>query len=144
MLDNAMMKAYIAHSYSDMKQQSAVIDSIVLALEQLDIECLVFTRKYAPFKINQEKEMMSLVFQEIERANLLVVEMSIKRVGIGVEVGYAAACGIPILYLCKVGSDHSTTIGGTASKKLVYKDIVDLRHKLNAGVGELLDIPGGN
>ena len=127
-----------------MKQQSAVIDTIILVLEQLDIECVVFTRKYASFKINQEKEMMSLVFQEIERVNLLVVEMSVKRVGIGVEVGYAAACGIPILYLCKVGSDHSTTIGGTASKKLVYKDAVDLRCKLSAAVGELLNMPVGN
>jgi 2C-methyl-D-erythritol 2,4-cyclodiphosphate synthase len=86
MLDNAMMKAYVAHSYSDMKQQSAVIDTIILVLEQLDIECVVFTRKYASFKINQEKEMMSLVFQEIERVNLLVVEMSVKRVGIGLRL----------------------------------------------------------
>ncbi len=128
------MKAYIAHSYSDIHHQSAVIEAIISGLQQKGFEAIVFSRKYASFNISQEKDMMSLAFREIENASLLVAEMSIKRVGVGVEVGYAVARGIPVIYIYKAGSNHSTTVGGAAAKTLVYKDIVDLKHKLYASL----------
>jgi len=107
-----------------------VIQTTISVLEEEGFEVIVFSQKYPSFEKAQERDMMSRAFREIESASLLVAEMSFKRVGIGVEVGYAAALGLPIIYLYKSGSNHSTTVGGAASKTIVYKNALDLSNKL--------------
>ncbi len=64
--------------------------------------------------------MMQAACEAIRQVDLLVAEVSEKAIGVGIEVGYAAALGIPVIYLRKADSDYSTTVGGLAAYSLIY------------------------
>jgi 2'-deoxynucleoside 5'-phosphate N-hydrolase len=59
---------------------------------------------------------MAQTFAAIEDCDLLLVELSEKGVGIGIEVGYAYARGIPIVVVAPTGGDISTTLQGVARR----------------------------
>ena len=74
--------------------------------------------------------MMDAAFQEINRSDILIAELSKKAIGVGVEVGYACARGIPIIYLRNEKSEHSTTVSGSSNEHIIYKNPADLRQQL--------------
>ena len=51
------------------------------------------------FIVQQEKEMMKTAFAEIDTCDLVVVELTKKAIGVGVEVGYAKAKNKPIIFV---------------------------------------------
>ena len=44
-------------------------------------------------------ELTKVSFEEIEKSDIVVLEMSEKGVGLGIEAGYAHTCGKPIIVL---------------------------------------------
>jgi hypothetical protein len=66
--------------------------------------------------------LMRETFRMIDRVDVVVIELSEKGVGIGIEAGYASARGIPIVVLHPTGSDVSTTLRGIATAVLSYDD----------------------
>lgn len=74
--------------------------------------------------------MMKIAFSEIEKSDFLIVELTKKAIGVGVEVGYAKAKNKPIIYIKKTGSKHSTTVGGSSDFVIGYSDNYDLATKL--------------
>lgn len=74
---------------------------------------------------------MTLTFREIEKSDFLLIELSEKGVGLGIEVGYAYAKGAPIIIIAKTGSDISTTMQGVAKKVIFYDNIEELTGKLD-------------
>lgn len=67
-------------------------------------------------------ELMRRSFQAIDRADLVLVELSEKGVGLGIEAGYAHAQGIPIVVVAQRGADISTTLQGIAAQTFFYTD----------------------
>jgi nucleoside 2-deoxyribosyltransferase len=50
---------------------------------------------------------------------------------VGIEIGYAFAKQIPIIYLHKENAEYSTTASGSASHSIMYHNETDLVNKLN-------------
>ena len=76
-------------------------------------------------------KLMEYAFTAIKKSDILVADATYKEIGIGIEVGYAKANGIPIIYIHLDGSEISTTILGTSTTaatytKNNYQNIIDL------------------
>lgn len=67
------------------------------------------------------QELMQISFAEIDRSDLVVIEMSVKGVGLGIEAGYAYAKGKPVIVLIREGHDLSATMAGIATKIITYQ-----------------------
>ena len=76
-------------------------------------------------------ELMRITFREIRKAHLLMVDLTEKGVGLGIETGYACARGIPVMTIAQTGSDISTTLRGVSSDVLLYDNPKEIRPVLN-------------
>lgn len=121
--------AYFGISKSNRIYFDVEIEVVKKCLKKHEIDLVVFVDKYS-FKQDQEKEMMKIAFEEIDKSDLLIVELSKKAIGVGVEVGYAKAKNKPIIYLKKKDAKYSTTVGGSSNYIIEYRDKNDLQSKL--------------
>ena len=116
------MKAYIAIKYHPNNKNRVLIEQISNALEQCGFDTVCVARdleKWGEAHFRPE-ELMEKSFREIDRSDIVVIELTEKGVGIGIEAGYALSKGIPILTVAKKGSDISTTLQGISQKILKY------------------------
>ena len=67
---------------------------------------------------------MQRTFAEIDQSDLIVMEMSEKGVGLGIEAGYAYAKGKYLLIVLKQGRELSSTMAGIASK-IIHCDTLE-------------------
>lgn len=120
-----MTKAYLSIGYANRQYKHAEIETIEQALAGFGINLLVFadTYKFTPI---EEKQMMQQAFAEIDTAGLLIAEVSEKAIGVGIEIGYAVAHKIPVIYLRAGDSEHSTTAAGSSDYSLIYRDSSEL------------------
>lgn len=120
-----MRKGYLAISYSNRSLFDNEIESLKKLFKKNDIELLVFVDKY-DFKSNQEKEMMKTAFNEIDNTDFLIAELTTKSIGVGIEIGYAFAKEMPIIYLRKKNAEYSTTASGSSTYIVEYENEIDL------------------
>ncbi len=120
-----MKQAYLAISLSNRPQFDEEIAALKKVLESRGIALLVFVDNYH-FDLGEEKAMMRQAFSDIDKCELLLVEMSKKAVGAGIETGYAFAKKIPIIYLKRQAQTYSTTTGGCADFFINYEGVPDL------------------
>ena len=71
-------------------------------------------------------ELMQRSFAAIESSHIIVVDLTEKGVGLGIEAGYAYAVKIPVVVIAQAGSDISTTLKGISQKLFLYKTFEDL------------------
>lgn len=114
-----MKKAYFSVAYQSRPLLDAEINAIREVLDKHQIHLFVFVDQYR-FAPQQEQQMMQQAFREIEAADLLIAEVSEKAMGVGIEIGYAAALQKPVICLRKAGAEHSTTASGSATHSLIY------------------------
>lgn len=69
---------------------------------------------------------MRRTFAEIDASDLVVVDLTEKGVGVGIEAGYARAKQIPIVVIAQRGADLSTTLRGVVRAVIVYDDLRQL------------------
>ncbi len=124
-----MKTAYLSIGYANRASLQPEIDAIRQALLKGGIHLFIFVDHYR-FSPEQEKEMMKQAFTDINNADLLMAEVSNKAIGVGIEIGYAAGRGKPVIYLRHVSAEHSTTAAGSASKVIVYENPGDLALKM--------------
>jgi len=72
------------------------------------------------------RELMLRTFAAIDASDLVVVDLSEKGVGIGIEAGYARAKNIPIVTIAQIGADVSETLRGISRAVLWYDGVDDL------------------
>lgn len=123
------MQAYISISFSKRKELEKEVQVLKNALETFGISGFVFVDEYQ-FSANEEKEMMQKAMEDIEKSAILIAEVSEKGIGIGIEVGYAKARNIPVIYVRNSRSEHSTTVSGIADFKIIYENEIDLEEQL--------------
>jgi hypothetical protein len=80
------------------------------------------------------QELMQLAFTEIDQSELIVMEMSVKGVGLGIEAGYAYAKGKPVIVLIREGCELSETMAGIATKIITYQHETNLPLALPTGL----------
>lgn len=81
-------------------------------------------------KIEDAKEMMKNAFAKIDECDIILFETSNSSFGVGIEAGYALLKGKKIISVVKDTAEISKTIKGTSNFYLVYKDLDDLKQKL--------------
>jgi len=131
--DFHMKKVYIGVGFKERQSLDEEIDVIKDVLILNGYKAIVFVDDFS-FDPSAEKGMMRVACEEIADSEMLVVELSSKAIGVGVEVGYAKALGKRIIYLRKKDTEYSKTIGGLADESIEYDDADDLREKFSASV----------
>lgn len=132
-----MRTAFVSASYAHRAILSAELDAIVFAVEAHGLAAHVFIRAY-DFSPHQAQAMMAATLRDVRAADLLIAEVSHKAIGVGIEIGLAAAWGKPIVYVRHASAEPSTTVSGLAAATVVYRDAADLRARLAATLGTLL------
>ena len=91
------MRAYISIKYRADNSNRNCIEKIASALEQNGFETVCITRdieKWGQIELSPE-ELMQRTFSEIDLSHLIVIDLTEKGVGLGIEAGYAYAKGNP-------------------------------------------------
>jgi nucleoside 2-deoxyribosyltransferase len=132
-----MASAYVAISVDNHKKMTPILTAIRQVLEFYNINPIIFVERYSMSSADHAA-MMQLALLNVDLADFLIAEVSEKAIGVGVEVGYAAAKGKPIVYLRKHDAPFSTTVGGIASHTIVYETETELRTKLSHTLQQLI------
>ena len=122
------MKAYISIKYHDDNANQDIIERISSALAKRGYETVCVARdieKWGQVWLGAQ-ELMRRTFEEIASSEVVVVELTEKGVGIGIEAGYAYAKGIPIVTIARRGSDISETLCGISDSVLHYERFDEL------------------
>ena len=131
-----MKKGYLAISHSNRKLFNNEVESLKMLFRKNDLELLVFVDKYN-FKTNQEKEMMETAFHEIDNADFLIAELTTKSIGVGIEIGYAFAKKMPVIYIRKKNAEYSTTASGSSNYIVEYENEFDLIESMGKLLNQL-------
>lgn len=112
------MQAYLAIKYHPDHRNRPRIEAISAALAQCGYETVCIARDVEAWgAVHLAPEaLMRASFAALAASDLLVVELSEKGVGIGIEAGYAHAKGIPIVAIAQRGADISTTLRGISQR----------------------------
>jgi nucleoside 2-deoxyribosyltransferase len=124
-----MKTAYFGISKSNRTNFDKEIEQLKKCLAKQAVELLVFVDKYN-FKLGEEKEMMTVTFEEIDKSDFLIVEVSKKAIGVGIEVGYAFAKRKPIIYIKQKNVKHSTTVDGCSDYIIEYDNEIHLGEEI--------------
>lgn len=123
-----MKKAYLAIKYYPDHQNRLDIERISKALAQNGVETICVARdleKWGQVKFTPN-ELMHRSFTALEASDVVVVDLTVKGVGLGIEAGYAWARSIPIITIARYGSDISETLQGISHKIFWYDDFEEL------------------
>ena len=124
------MKAYISIKYREDNSNKDCIEKISAALKRNGFETVCIARdieKWGGVQLSPH-ELMQRTFTEIDSSHLIVVDLTEKGVGLGIEAGYAYAKQIPIAVIARKGSDISTTLQGISQKLFLYEKCEDLTY----------------
>ena len=124
------MKAYISVKYRADNSNKDCIEHISSALERNGFETVCIARDIEKWGQVQSspRKLMQRAFTEIDSSNLLVVDLTEKGVGLGIEADYAHAKQIPIVVIAKKGSDISATLQGISQRLVLYDEFEDFNH----------------
>jgi 2'-deoxynucleoside 5'-phosphate N-hydrolase len=121
-------KAYLGAKYYDDNSNRRDIELLSHVLKRNGIDTVCVARNIGQWGKTQltPTELMQRTFHEIELADIVVLEMSEKGVGLGIEAGYAYAKGKPIIVLIQREKELSATIQGVANKVISYERIEEI------------------
>ena len=122
------MNAYLAIKYHEDQRNRETIERISHILEAQGVTAICFVRdveKWGSIRFHPS-DLMERTFDVIDSSDLLVIDLTEKGVGLGIEAGYAHAKGIPIVTIARIGSDISTTLRGISQRVYVYQALSEL------------------
>ncbi len=122
------MNAYLAIKYHPDNKNRPLIEQLTQILERSGVQSTCTMRDLENWgQIHfPPDELMQKCFEIIDTSDLVVVELSEKGVGIGIEAGYAWARGIPIFTIARVGCEISSTLVGISQSVCHYDTPADL------------------
>ena len=123
------MRAYLAIKYHADHSNRPRIESISEVLESMGYETLCVTRDLEQWGLYTftAHELMNQSFAMIDSSDMLVVDITEKGVGIGIEAGYAYARQIPVYTIIKNGLPVSTTLLGISKAVCEYENYSDIK-----------------
>ena len=122
------MQAYLGIKYYEDCSNRLIIEQICALLESHGYETSCIIRDMEKWGLEEfpPADLMKATFKEINSSNLVLVEVSEKGVGLGIEAGYAYAKGIPVVGIAKKGSDISNTMLGILTQVIMYENLEDI------------------
>ncbi len=121
-------RAYLAIKYHEDHANRARIEAITRALETHGFDAYCVDRDLEAWGAVHfdSPTLMQKSFEAIAASALVVVDLSEKGVGVGIEAGYAHALHIPIVVVASAGSPISETLRGIAAQIAFYRCPQDL------------------
>lgn len=120
-------RVFLSIKYYEDNRNRRFIEEFSEVLQQKSIEVICVVRDLENWgeMALSPKELMSATFKLIRSCEYLVVDLNEKGIGLGIEVGYAAASQIPILAIAPANTIISTTLQGVACSCIEYIDCTD-------------------
>jgi hypothetical protein len=115
-------RAYFGIKFYEDNRNRDEINSISVALHDDGIRTICIARdveKWGDVTLSSQ-ELMRITFEEIDKSDFVILEMSEKGVGLGIEAGYAVARKKPLIVLIKQGLVLSNTMQGVADIVIPY------------------------
>jgi 2'-deoxynucleoside 5'-phosphate N-hydrolase len=122
------VKAFLSIKYHADHRNRARIEAIAAALQARGFETACIARdveRWGQLKFDA-RELMTRTFAAIEACDLMVVDLTEKGVGVGIETGYAHAKKIPVVTIAQAGADISNTLRGISRTVFLYDRADDL------------------
>ncbi len=122
-------RAYLGIKYHQDNRNKDEIGSLATALRKDEIETICIVRdieRWGDVQLSSQ-ELMKITFKEIDKSDLVVLEMSDKGVGLGIEAGYASAKGKPLIVLVKDKRKLSQTMHGIADVVISYNQPEEIK-----------------
>lgn len=134
------MKAFLAVKYHGARDRT-IVERLTQTLESVGLSVVCFVRDFENYGENKfpASEMMCLAFSLIDKSDIVIVELSEKGVGLGIEAGYAYAKGKQVITIAKKGSDISETLRGISKHVILYNSDKELVNQLK----KLLNLSAG-
>ncbi|MEK7442567.1 MAG: nucleoside 2-deoxyribosyltransferase [Chloroflexota bacterium] len=120
------MKIFLSIKYHPDHRNRDLIEHVTQALQTHNVICIARDVEEWGEKKFDSAELMHRTFAEIDSSDIVVVELSEKGVGVGIEAGYARAKGKPIITVARRGSDVSETLKGISREVFIYQDASEL------------------
>ncbi len=122
------MKAYLGIKYYEDNRNRPLIEGISSALEQCDFEtvCIVRDIEKWGYQRFSPTDLMQKTFAIIQTSQIVVIDLSEKGVGLGIEAGYAVAKNVPVITIAQKGADISTTLKGISQAVFLYHNFEEL------------------
>jgi nucleoside 2-deoxyribosyltransferase len=121
-------QAYIGIKYYEDNRNQPEIGQLSRQLEQAGYTTVCIARdieKWGDVHLTPQ-ELMRRTFAVIDQSDLIVMEMSEKGVGLGIEAGYAYAQGKFLLIILQKERELSSTMAGIATKIIRYNTLEQL------------------
>lgn len=124
------MKAYLGIKYHADHRNRATIGDISQILEACGFETACVLRDIEKWGAVQmtPHTLMAATLALIRSCQVVVLDLTEKGVGLGIEAGYAHAHRLPIITIAQNDSDISTTLQGISTDVCLYHDMDDLRN----------------
>jgi len=122
-----MKKAYLGIKYHSDHSNKIEIDNVSSILEKCGYSVTCITRDIEKWgqKSFSPNDLMIETFKIIDSSDIVIIDLSEKGVGLGIEAGYAYSKHIPIFAIAK-NQEISTTLLGISKYHFVYKGEDDL------------------
>ena len=129
-----MKQAYLAIKYHSDHRNRPLIELVTQAFAQNRYQTHCVTRDLEQWGVIDfpPAVLMQKSFALIDQSAWVVIELTEKGVGLGIEAGYAHAKQIPILTIAPVGADISTTLRGISHTVIHYRDSQELAAQLRS------------
>lgn len=116
------MRAYLAIKYHPDHANRERIEGLSAALAGAGVEtrCVIRDVEGWGAVSFSPAELMARSFAELDACDLVVVDLTEKGVGVGIEAGYAYRAGIPVITVARRGADVSETLRGISAAVLFY------------------------
>jgi 2'-deoxynucleoside 5'-phosphate N-hydrolase len=126
------MQVYLAIKYHPDHQNRPAIEAISAIVQRLGGQVFCVTRDLEAWgeAVLPPAELMRRSLEAIDHSDLVLVELSEKGVGLGIEAGYARARQIPVVTLVRSGLPVSDTLRGISTAVLEYWDWTSLEQQL--------------
>jgi hypothetical protein len=137
-------RVYLAIKYHEDFGNFILIDTITKMLERAGYQtsCIVGdvevrdVERWGTVKLLPH-ELMHRAFREIDSSDVVLIELSEKGVGLGIEAGYAFAKGKPIITIAKRDSDISETLRGISRYVYFYDTFEELAKPLTETLAKI-------
>ncbi len=122
------MRAYLAIKYHEDNSNRDRIEAITRALEACGFDTVCIVRdveRWGEVDLSP-RDLMAHTFRAIDWSDLVIVDLTEKGVGVGIEAGYAHAQGKEIVTIAQRGADISATLRGISARVIVYDTLAAL------------------
>ena len=122
------MMAFIAVKYHEDHHNRPLVETIAAALEHHGVGSRCIARDIEQWGACRftPQVLMQHTFQAIDASAFIVIDLTEKGVGLGIEAGYAYARQKPIVVIGRTGPAISTTLTGVAQHMFLYTHLDDL------------------